>query len=349
MKEFSLNVIIDHDLNSLRDYLNNLPAGDEFIILADTNTAHYCLHILQSMSQETKISKVIKISPGEKNKNLEQLTAILEQLTKYGADKSTLLINLGGGVVTDIGGFAASIFKRGIRYIHVPTSLMGQLDASIGGKNGVDILNFKNLAGTISMPEKVFISKKFLDTLPEIEKKDGMVEALKHALIADKNYWDRIKNNPLDNIDTLLERSVEIKTSIVSGDIHEKGDRKKLNAGHTIGHAVESWKLEDDKAIMHGEAVAAGLIMESYISNHLGYLSSEEFKEIRDVLLNLVPKVKMKGYEKAGLISRMMQDKKNERKKISFSLITKIGECRINEFCERELIEKSLEYYAENC
>lgn len=345
MQSYPLNVYIDPELKLLREYLNALPTEMEFIILTDSNTFRYCLKILKSLGGETKESKVITIPPGETSKNMEQLEGILKQLTDFGADRNTLLINLGGGVICDIGGFAASIYKRGIKYIHIPTSLLAQVDASIGGKNGIDFMGLKNIIGTITLPEKVFISKKFLDTLPQAEKRDGLIEAFKHALIADKLYWDQIKDDPFEDIDLLLERSVQIKTNIVSNDLNEKGDRKKLNAGHTIGHAIESWKLEEGSIIMHGEAVAAGLIMELYISNKLGYISSEEQKEIEKVLLKRTDKVNLKKYDKDDLLRRMRQDKKNENQKISFSLIRKIGEASTNDHCDDPLIIEAIEYY----
>ena len=201
MSPFPLNVHIDHELQSLREYLNGFPEQKEFIILADNNTLHYCMRHLKENFGESNESRIITITPGEKNKNFEQLQYILAQLAEYEANRNTLLINLGGGVVCDIGGFAASIYKRGIQYIHVPTSLLAMVDASIGGKNGIDFMGLKNLIGSITLPEKVFISKKFIDTLPPVEKNEGVIEALKHGLIADKSYWDRIKKDPLEKMD----------------------------------------------------------------------------------------------------------------------------------------------------
>jgi len=345
MSSFSINVHIDHDLKQLQDYLSGFPAQKEFIILADTNTSHYCLKHLKENFGESNESRIITIPPGEKNKNFDQLQFILSQLAEYGANRNTLLINLGGGVICDMGGFAASIYKRGIQYIHVPTTLLAMVDASIGGKNGIDFNGYKNLIGTITLPENVFISKKFLDTLPPIEKNNGIVEAFKHGLIADKAYWDKIKNDPLYNIEELIATSVKIKSTIVSGDLTEKGDRKKLNAGHTIGHAIEALKLDEDEPVAHGEAVAAGLIAECYISNKLGYLSTEEQAEIEKVLLKVTEKIDLKKSDINDLLKKMRQDKKNTDEKISFSLIRNIGTATINDHCNDELIEEAIQYY----
>jgi 3-dehydroquinate synthase len=345
MSSFPLNVHIDHTLKQLQDYLSGFPAQKEFIILADTNTSHYCLKHLKEKFGESNESRIITISPGEKNKNFEQLQSILSQLADYGADKNTLLINLGGGVICDIGGFAASIYKRGIQYIHIPTSLLAMVDASIGGKNGIDFNGYKNLVGTITLPERVFISKKFLDTLPPVEKSNGVVEALKHGLISDKIYWDKIKEEPIENVEELINTSVKIKSAIVVGDLNEKADRKKLNAGHTIGHAIEAWKLEQDEPIAHGEAVAAGLIMECYISNRLGYLSEEQQAEIEKVLMKTTDIIDLKRSDINDLLKKMRQDKKNEDQKISFSLIRNIGSATYNDHCSDELIKEAVQYY----
>lgn len=345
MSSIPLNVHIDPELKLLQDYLTGFPEQKEFIILADTNTSHYCLKHLKEKFGESNESRIITIPPGEKNKSFDQLQNILSQLAQYEANRNTLLINLGGGVICDIGGFAASIYKRGIQYIHVPTSLLAMVDASIGGKNGIDFNGYKNLVGTITLPEKVFISKKFLDTLPPVEKNNGLIEALKHGLIYDKSYWDAIKKDPFEDIEKLIGTSVKIKTTIVSSDMNEKGDRKKLNAGHTIGHAIEAWKLDEEDSIMHGEAVAAGLVMECYISNKLGYLSEEEQHEIEKILFKVSDKINLKKCDKDDLIRKMRQDKKNENQKISFSLIRSIGNASINDHCEDDLIKEAIQYY----
>ncbi len=345
MLQLPLNIEIDHSLEGLKTYIEGLPTGEELFILTDTNTHKYCLPILKDLSERFKEAIVMEIPAGEKSKDQQVLFQILEKLTLHQATRKSTLLNLGGGMICDIGGFAASIYKRGIPCIHIPTSLLAQLDAAIGGKNGIDLLGYKNIIGSFYLPEKVFVSKKFLDTLPENEKRNGIAEALKHGLIADKAYWDVIKNSPFGNVELLIERSIAIKSTIVTNDLHEKNIRKKLNAGHTIGHAIESWKLET-QPISHGEAVAAGLIIEAYIANQLGYLSATEFNEIENVILSLFGKLDMANYNEADLINRMKQDKKNNAHQISFSLIREIGNATFDDHCEEASIEAALKYYA---
>jgi 3-dehydroquinate synthase len=339
-------VQIDHHLEELGTYLLNLPAFIKPVVLVDTHTREKCLPVFNSAVPASKGFSIIEIPAGEFNKSPEQLLAILTELVNLGADKHTLLINLGGGVVSDIGAFAATIYKRGIRFIHIPTSLLAQIDASIGGKNGIDFLGYKNLLGTITFPEQVFISKKFLETLPGPEMKSGVAEAFKHGLIADKELWDHIKDAPLDHIDHLLERSVSIKLSIVSEDPYEKNTRKILNAGHTIGHAIEAARMQVNDPVSHGEAVAAGLIMECYISQEMNLLPKDEFIEIEQTILRFFGKIKIDNLGREALLKLMLQDKKNQDQKISFSLIRSIGRASIDDYCSEELIFQALDYYS---
>lgn len=349
MSALQLNISIDHNLEKLINYTEQLPLTTQLFILTDSNTREHCLNVLHALSPRLKEAIVIEIPAGEKNKNAENLFFIAEKLANFAANKNSVLINLGGGVICDIGAFAASIYKRGIGYIHVPTSLLAQLDASIGGKNGIDFLHYKNLIGLISFPNQVFISKQFLNTLPQAEMRSGIAEALKHGLIADKMYWDFIKRDSFKNIEQVLEKSISIKSSIVLQDPYEKNIRKKLNAGHTAGHAIESWKLETENPIMHGDAVAAGLVIESYMSMRLGHLPKTEFEEIKNVISSIFPKVDMKNYSTEDMLQRMSQDKKNHAHKISFSLIRKIGNASIDDYCENDLIAEAFEYYSKNC
>ncbi len=345
MSELPLNIEIDHSLNGLKTWAEKLSDHEPLFILTDSNTRKCCLPVLKGLSVAFEKAVIIEIPAGEKSKTIHFLLEILEKLSTHQASRKSSLVNLGGGMICDIGGFAASIYKRGIPCVHVPTSLLAQLDAAIGGKNGVDFMEYKNLIGTINFPEKVFVSEKFLETLPDQEKRNGVAEALKHGLIHDRNYWDIIKNDPLKNTTSLIHTSIQIKVFFVTRDLFEQNIRKKLNAGHTVGHAIESWKLETETPISHGEAVAAGLIMESYLSNQLGHLASEELKEIEQVIFPLFGKVDLNGYNIDDLISRMKQDKKNSTRRISFSLIRKIGEASFDDHCEDELISKAFKYY----
>ncbi len=346
MPEQPTYIHIDPTFEKFKAYLNVLPPHVRIFILTDSNTQKFCWPILSKVSNRLDTAHLIEIPPGEKFKNQDSLLNIAAEMIRCSADKNCLLINLGGGVVCDIGGFAASIYKRGIKFIHVPTTLLAMLDASVGGKNGIDFAGYKNILGTIHFPENVFIYTPFLDTLPADETRNGMAEALKHALIADASYWDEIKQDPLKDPDLLIEQSIAIKSSIVIQDPLEKNIRKKLNAGHTIGHALESWKLENNHPVMHGQAVAAGLIIESYISKQLGYLSSKEFDEMEERIVHTFGKMDLTGYNAQDLIQRMQQDKKNSSGQISFSLIRHIGNASIDDHCEYSMIADALEYYA---
>jgi 3-dehydroquinate synthase len=345
MTKIPQQIIIDPSLTALNSYISAQSNKKRFIILVDNHTQQYCLPYVLEQSPALIQPDIIEIPAGEQNKNTDQLLFILSQLTQMNADKNACLINLGGGVICDIGAFAASIYKRGISYLHVPTTLLAQIDASIGGKNGIDFQGYKNLLGTIGFPELTVISKKFLDTLPQKELKSGIAEAFKHGLIADKEFWNQIRTTPLDQIDLIISRSVEIKESIVAKDPYEIGLRKILNAGHTIGHAIEAIKLQTKEPVTHGEAVAAGLLMECYISKELGYLPEAEWLEIEQTILGFFGKIEIQKIEQDALLLQMKQDKKNTQNHIHFSLIRQIGHATYNDTCSYEIILKALDYY----
>jgi 3-dehydroquinate synthase len=225
-------------------------------IVVDSKTSEYCLpNFLANLATEVPL-EIIEFEAGESFKNIETCFEIWSALTELGADRKSIIINLGGGVVTDLGGFVASTFKRGIEYINVPTTLLAMVDASIGGKNGVDLGNLKNQIGTITTPKAVLIDTQFLATLPQNEMRSGLAEMLKHGLIQDKSYWAKFKdltNLNTDDLDVLIHESVEIKNNVVSQDPTENGIRKALNFGHTLGHGIESYFLEneDKTALLH--------------------------------------------------------------------------------------------------
>ena len=299
-------------------------------ILVDENTKEFCLPLLS----EIKESVIIEIKSGEENKNIDSCNLIWEALTKNCFDRNSLLINLGGGVIGDMGGFCASTYKRGIEFIQIPTSLLAMVDASIGGKLGVDFNGLKNQVGLFSNPKSVIINPKFLETLPEDELRSGFAEVVKHALIVDKNLWDHLKNNPFQDLDweEIIETSVQIKNKIVISDPKEKGERKKLNFGHTFGHAIESYYLQKGTPILHGEAIFMGIILESELSS----LSVSEKNDIKNYILSNfgLPYTP----PKSDLLNFLRNDKKNKEEKINFSLLNTIGDCTINNlFSEDEL------------
>jgi 3-dehydroquinate synthase len=336
---------IDHSLTDLKSWIESVPNNEPVFVLMDTNIHQHCYPLLVQASKKFNDAHTIIIPPGEVNKNMESLTHVLEQLTLKNAGRKSAFISLGGGVICDLGGFAASIYKRGIRSVLVPTTLLSQLDASIGGKTGIDFMGHKNLVGSFSFPEKIFISKQFLETLSAEERLNGVAEALKHALVADKTYWDQIKNDPLKDPDLLLARSIAIKTAIVEKDPFEKDLRKILNAGHTIGHALEAVFLQANSPISHGQAVAAGLIIELYISRELGLLDPGEMDEACKCIKKYFPALPLEKFNVDVFIQHMLHDKKNAGNQISFSLIRKIGEASWDDIVPEEMIRKGINFY----
>jgi 3-dehydroquinate synthase len=256
----------------LNQHLKENKYSNIFIIV-DTNTNEFCLPKFLPLLETDLTIEIIEFEAGEINKNIETCIEVWKVLTELGADRKTLIINIGGGVVTDLGGFVASTFKRGVDFIHIPTTLLSMVDASVGGKNGVDLGNLKNQIGVINTPKMVLVDTNYLETVPQNEMRSGLAEMLKHGLIFDKAYWESfldIKAIDFNQLDSLIYRSVEIKNIIVMQDPTEKNIRRSLNFGHTLGHAIEGYFLENENktTLLHGEAIAAGMILESYISLH---------------------------------------------------------------------------------
>lgn len=292
--------------------------------------------------------EIIEIEPGEGMKTIATCVELWTLLTEMGADRKSLLINLGGGVITDLGGFVASTFKRGIDFVHIPTTLLGMVDAAIGGKNGVDLGLLKNQVGTITNPKLLIIDSAYLATLPQREMRSGLAEMLKHGLIQDKNYWEQFLDlSQLDSsqLDTLIYRSVEIKNSIVTQDPTENGIRKALNFGHTLGHAIESHFLTTEKPLLHGEAIAIGMILEAYLSYEKGLLSKEDYHQIKYVLSDLFEVVTMTQNDIDVLLEYMIHDKKNEYGKVQFALLEGIGNISLNQGADNEMISRAFKDY----
>src|ERR1700743_1910440 len=279
--------------NSIAQLVNFVQQGNysRFFILTDENTAQYCLPPVQQLLNDAGITNfdLIEINAGEESKDIDFCIGIWRMLIDFGADRKSLMINLGGGVISDMGGFAASTFKRGIDFVQVPTTLLSQVDASVGGKTGIDLDGVKNIIGTFTQPKAVFISDEFLKTLPPRQVLSGTAEMLKHGLIMDKAYWQALTASDLAQPQgEFIYRSVEIKNEVVKIDPLEKGLRKALNFGHTIGHAVETHSLLNDKdPLTHGEAIALGMICEGYLSYKKAGLSKAELDEIVEVITGL--------------------------------------------------------------
>lgn len=331
---------------ALNEFLHQNVYSKVFI-LVDENTLKNCLPELLAKVPKLQKAEVIETESGEINKSIEVCVQIWRVLTELHADRKSLLVNLGGGVVCDMGGFGASAFKRGIDYINIPTTLLAQVDASIGGKTGIDLDNIKNQIGFFSNPKAVFIYPTFLNTLSKRLILSGFAEIVKHALISDPDYWLEIKKfkpaNP--DWDNIISKSVEIKNQIVLKDPEEKGLRKILNFGHTVGHAIESYFLQIDEPVLHGEAVAAGIFCEAFISYKVIGLDHTQLDEICNYLLKMYKPLDPDKIDMEKLISLMVQDKKNESGKLLFTLISEPGKGIVNKKVAPEIVRQSLEFY----
>lgn len=323
----------------------------KIFILVDENTSQYCLpHLLNHLATEMEI-EIIELEVGEIHKNIATCTEVWGALSELGADRKSIMINLGGGVISDLGGFVACTFKRGIDFINIPTTLLSMVDASIGGKNGVDLGNLKNQIGIIREPKAVLVDTQFLSTLPQNEMRSGLAEMLKHGLIFDKKYWDKFKNLKdlhTEDLNQLIHQSIQIKNTIVCEDLTENGIRKSLNFGHTLGHAIESYFLENESktTLLHGEAIAVGMILESYISREKNLLTNNEYQEIKYIINDIFERIEFSQVDIDKIIELLIFDKKNEFGKVQFALLDGIGKIKINQESDNQLIYKAFEDYS---
>lgn len=325
----------------LRDKYPN----SKFIVLTDDNLSKEWVEYLVTEFDVLHGAEIIELPAGEENKNIEICTSVWQALTDYNIGRNDVIINFGGGVITDMGGFIASTFKRGLKFINIPTTLLSQVDASIGGKTGIDLGGYKNQVGTFSSPDLVFIDPKFLTTLKATELVSGYAEMLKHGLIADKNYWLELKQIDLSrnkDLLALIHKSVLLKKEIVESDYDEKGPRKILNFGHTIGHGIEGHFLNQHKTISHGYAVAYGIIAEAYISMKLNDLPEKSFNEIKTHIEKHFGKVALTEVDFDAVLELIKNDKKNKAGEINFSLLTEIGKATFNQNAQAELIIDAL-------
>jgi 3-dehydroquinate synthase len=310
------------------------------IILVDENTKTHCLEYLLTEFSSLKNAEIIEIPAGEENKVLEICYQIWESLSEYQISRHDVMINLGGGVVSDLGGFVASIYKRGIDFINIPTSLLAMVDASVGGKTGVDLGSYKNQLGLFSNPVALYVDAGFLSSLPEEEQLSGYAEMLKHGLIKDKHYWNQLKSKSPSLIDVDdIYHSIELKKEIVQQDPFEKNERKKLNFGHTVGHALEGFLLGTNKQITHGHAVAIGMLCESHLSFKKGLLSEQVYEEIAEVIKEKYKQISINEGDYPSLISLIKNDKKNHQNQIKCVLLKAIGNAVIDiELKEEEIL-----------
>lgn len=339
-------LIFTNDVMPALTRLINEAAPDRIALLCDQNTRHIAAELAPSGAD------IIEIPAGDSNKNLTQLSAVWSHLCRNGFSRRSLLINTGGGMITDLGGFAAATFKRGIRFINVPTTLLGAVDAAVGGKTGINFLDLKNEIGAFCEARAVIISTRFFATLPPAELRSGFAEMLKHGLISSGEVYERLMNfdilaADLDSLLPLLRESVEVKRDIVSQDPREQGIRRALNLGHTAGHAFESLALERRQPIPHGFAVAHGLLVEMILSHlQLGFPSTELYRYaqlLRDAYAD-VPQISCGDYD--TLLELMSHDKKNTRPgEINFTLLENPGVPLIDQTASADNIRTALDLY----
>ena len=344
---------VDDIQSAFKEVLARMEFSNVFIV-ADENTRKHCLSRLGELPQHTKL---IIVGAGELNKNLHTCLVVWKQLLQIGADRHSVIVNLGGGMVTDLGSFAASTYMRGIRFINIPTSLLGMVDASIGGKTGVDLDHFKNMIGSFSFPDVVIMCPVFLNTLPDKEWRNGMAEMLKHGLIGDEELWNRLsevlshKDLGLTNelktlVAYLIPQAVQVKMKLVEMDVNELNERKFLNFGHTVGHAIETWSLKhDDHPLSHGNAVAMGIICESFISQKLCGFNESDLGNVVAAINNLFSHVPIPKVAMQEITHIMRSDKKSKYGTISMALLTGIGTPVLQDGVSAELIHESLNFY----
>jgi 3-dehydroquinate synthase len=317
------------------------------IILVDENTREYCYPLVRKGLPGSHA--LVEIKSGEEEKNIDTCQYIWEQMTRHKLDRSSLMINLGGGVIGDMGGFCASTYKRGIRFVNIPTTLLAMVDASLGGKLGIDFQGLKNHIGVFKSPEKVAIHAGFLRTLPFREIKSGYAEVIKHALIADGENFDKIvERGAINDMDweAIIIHSIKIKDKVVEADPIEKGLRKILNYGHTVGHAIESHFLDDrENRLLHGEAIAQGMICEAYLSGKKTGLDRESLERIGKYIIDLYQPALIPQEEIEAIASLVVQDKKNLGNTIRGALLERIGSCLYDIEISREEIIESMIYY----
>jgi 3-dehydroquinate synthase len=348
MKKISCNTYDIHINNwdAVNDYISK-GNYSSIIIIVDENTSEHCLPSL--MGTINQKFDIIEIESGEINKDLDTCKGIWETMIDFGADRHSLCINLGGGVIGDMGGFAACTFMRGMDFIQMPTTLLSQVDASVGGKLGVDFSTYKNLIGVIKNPGSVFIFTEFLNTLPIEQIKSGFAEVIKHGLIIDAEaYYRDIASHNFLNLDweQLVYDSVMIKKSVTDKDPEERGLRKILNFGHTLGHAIESHNLDTLTHLLHGEAIAIGMVMEAHLSFQKGNITEQEVNQIKTAIIEIFGHQTDRIPDIEKLNSLMSKDKKNKGGVIMFSLLEQVGVGNYNQEVTLENIEKAVQFYS---
>ncbi|MDG1227820.1 MAG: 3-dehydroquinate synthase [Polaribacter sp.] len=333
-------------------FLSNLVEDNNYssvFILLDENTLEHCYPKFISNFATEKRIEVIEIESGEINKNIDTCIGVWNAITELGGDRKSLLITLGGGVITDLGGFVASCFKRGIDFVNIPTTLLSMVDASVGGKTGVDLGVLKNQIGLFANPKMVIVDSDYLTTVTEREIKSGTAEIIKYGLTYDTDLFNEIKNNKKLEISNLIQRSIEIKNEVVLQDPKEQNLRKILNFGHTLGHAIESFYLEseDKENLTHGEAIAIGMVCESFMSYKLLGFPAEKVNEIKEVILSIYKRTHLLKEDFSDIMELLKHDKKNINGQVNFVLLNDYEDYKIDCKVPEKLILESMEFYNE--
>ena len=341
-------IITSNDSCAVLNELISKGDYDNIFILVDKNTEKHCLPLIKKSSL-LKNARKITIKANDDNKNIESLSHVWAELCNMGATRHSLLINLGGGMITDLGGFAASTFKRGIQFINIPTTLLAMVDASVGGKTGINFNGFKNEIGVFNSGNAVILDTSFLQTLDSPNIRSGYAEMLKHGLISDNHHWSELINYDLSKPDlsslgNLINESVIINEDIVSSDPFERGIRKALNFGHTIGHAIESLALQNEKPILHGYAVAWGSICELYLSCTKCNFPTDKMRQTARFINSYFGPCEITCNDYESLYDYMTHDKKNTAGQINFTLLGNIGDIRINQTASRDEIFEALDF-----
>ena len=319
----------------------------QVFLLVDKQTEIHCLPMFKKNVPDLSIACVFTVESGEMSKSFDTCKQLWKQLADNNADRHSLLINLGGGMITDLGGFIASTFKRGIDFINIPTTLLAMVDASIGGKTGVNLDGLKNQIGVIRQAKLVLYDFDYLTTLPDNEVKSGFAEMLKHGLIADKEYWNKLISikDITGNSLLVVQGSVKIKSQLVDEDPNEHSVRKHLNFGHTLGHAIESYThMNWQKPLLHGEAIAHGIILESYLSHYILGLEKEDLSQIIKTIKSHFVIHHFDAEQQKNIIDLLRHDKKNRDGKVLFVLLSEIGQAKTDVEINEEIITESFSY-----
>lgn len=345
----SYKVHVGDILDELDQFISKKYPDHTPIILGDSNTLTHALQLIDFVGVPSlKEAEVLEVEPGEESKEIEVANGLWQAMLDLGVNRKTLLVNLGGGMITDLGGFLAGTFKRGIPFIQVPTSLLAMVDASVGGKVGINLGKSKNQVGLFLEPAAVFAHLPFLNSLPLRERIAGMAEMIKHGLIADNDHFKQVTSLSEDLDENVwleaIHRSISIKEAIVRTDFTEQGDRKKLNFGHTVGHAIESWS-QQRTPLLHGEAIFVGMWCETWLSHRFGKLKQADRNQILNILSAYLPEIAWFQQDFEELFYWMKSDKKNTSTLLNFTFLSAIGDSDINvELTQNEVVE-SLEAF----